>query len=395
MRNRLSRLSFTFALALLAGCAGGSTTAPLSSGIDATPQSILTNPLVRLLPGERAALAAADTRTMPRKSWSAPDSAKQSVYVVDPSLAGYYGGVCYYGASGGAQLGCLYGGASSNSGIDFPEGSWINRHHHLFVANGSSSSGYSGAVTEYALPLTAASTPINTLYSNVTNMSQGALLDYVCGDRAGNIYGTTLYSTTIAVWKAGTQNGTPTSTLVDSKLQNVGSPSLADGPVACATDHDGNLYVSGQYAVGSTGNYNYFAELDEFRHGLKGSGRAKVLQRETSDLYFPAGVSIDAQGNLAWALFDLSDSGSSVCTYPKPYTGTPTACTSGFATGFHFTKSGADLWGGDTTVYPWYAQPGPHKIANEIAYPGGGLVQSTQYSNLLTPVDASVNPPLP
>jgi len=360
------------AIVILSACAGGGSS-PLASGIDAAPQSV----------------AAAV------KSWSSAKAAEQSVYVVDPGQAGYYGAVCYYGASGGAPLGCLDGGASAQSGIDFPQGSWIDKNNHLFVANGSSSSGYSGQVTEYDLPLGASSAPINTLYSNVTNPSQGAMLGYVCGDSAGNIYGTTIYSTTIAIWKTGTENTTPSSTLVDSKLQNVGSPALADGPVACATDHMGNLYISGQYATGNPSlGYTYFAELDEFKGGLSGSGKPMVLRRETSDLYFPAGVAIDKQGNLAWALFNLNDSESSVCTYAKPYKGSATACTSGFATGFHFTKGGTDLWGGDTTVYPWYAQPGEGKTANEIAYPGGGFVQSTSSTGLVYPVDASVNPPL-
>jgi hypothetical protein len=163
--------------------------------------------------------------------------------------------------------------------------------------------------------------------------------------------------------------------------------------VACATDAAGDLFVSGQYAIGSSGSYNYFAELDEFVGGVGGSGSPIVLQRETSDLYFPAGVAIDKKRHLAWALFNLSDSGSSVCTFKKPYTGNATACTSGFATGFHFTKNGKDLWGGNTTAYPWYHQP-QATVANEIAYPGGGLVRSTSGTGLITPVDASVDPPL-
>jgi hypothetical protein len=248
-------------------------------------------------------------------------------------------------------------------------------------------------VTEHGLPLTASSTPINTLYSSVSNPSEGAFLGYVCGDKKGNIYGTTLYSDAIAVWKAGTQNRAQTSTLVDPNFASAGSPSLADGPVACATDAAGDLFVSGQFAVGSSGSYDYFAELDEFVGGAGGSGNPTILQQETSDLYFPAGVAIDKQKNVGWALFNLSDSGSSVCTYAKPYTGSATSCTSGFATGFHFTKSGKDLWGGDTTIYPWYHQPQAN-MANEIAYPGGSLVQSTSGSGLITPVDASVNPPL-
>jgi hypothetical protein len=328
-------------------------------------------------------------------SWATGDAkVKQAVYVADPSLDGYYGAICYYAATGGSQLGCLAGGASSSSGIDFPEGTWIDMHKHLFVANAYPSGEYSGQVTEYSLPLSPSSTPSNILYSNVTNASEGAFLDYVCGDKNGTIYGTTIYSDTIAVWKAGTKNSTPTSTLTDSNFASAGSPSLADGPVACATDAKGDLFVSGQFSVASGSSYSYYAELDEFAGGAGGSGHPKVLQKETSDLYFPAGVGIDNEGNVAWALFNLNDSGSSVCTYSKPYKGTPTACTSGFATGFHFTKSGTTLWGGDTTVYPWYAQPGEGKMANEIAYPGGGAVASTSPDGLVTPVDASVNPPL-
>jgi hypothetical protein len=355
--------------------------------------SLATNPLVLRLPGGHAVLA---TNVVNRRSgsWASADAkTRQSVYVADPVQNGYYGAVCYYGPKGGDELGCLAGGPSAPSGINFPEGTWVDENNDLFVANGGSSDGYSGEVTEYALPLTASSTPRNKLYSNVTNPSEGAFLAYVCGDKHGKVYGTTLYSPTIAVWKAGTTNSTPTSTLIDKQLANVGSPSLADGPVACATDSAGDLFVSGQFAVGYTGNWQYYAELDEFVHGLNGSGKAKVLQRETSDLYFPAGVAIDKQRNLAWALFNLSDSGSSVCTYAAPYTGSPTSCTSGFATGFHLTKKGEDLWGGDATVYPWYQQPQAH-MANEIAYPGGGLVQSTSGDGLITPVDASVNPPL-
>jgi hypothetical protein len=347
------------------------------------------------IPSAPAGSTAATPEHLRTGSWAAPDAkVKQAVYVADPSLNGYYGAICYYGASGGAQLGCLAGGSSSSSGIYFPEGTWIDAHKHLFVANAGESSGYSGQITEYTLPLSPSSTPINTLYSNVTNMSEGAFSDYVCGDKNGNIYGTTIYSDTISFWKAGTKNSLQTSTLTDPNFESAGSPSLADGPVACATDAKGDLFISGQFAIGGSGSYEYFAELDEFVGGAAGSGHPKVLQKETSDLYFPAGVGIDKANNVAWALFNLSDSGSSVCTYPKPYTKTPTACTSGFATGFHFTKSGTELWGGDTTVYPWYAQPGGGKMANEIAYPGGGLVQSTSPDGLVTPVDASVNPPL-
>ncbi|MBV8530901.1 MAG: hypothetical protein JO104_06255 [Candidatus Eremiobacteraeota bacterium] len=387
--RKLSVISTVGAIATLAACGGP--TMPTSAATGAAPRSVLANPII----AELRATGGIETAAIDRphmKSWSTPNAARQSIYVVDPGQAGYYGGVCYYGPLGGAQLGCLDGGASSASGIDFPQGSWIDVQKHLFVANGASSGGYSGQVTEYDLPLSASSTPINTLYSSVSNPSEGAMLGYVCGDREGNIYGTTIYSTTIAVWKAGTMNGTQTSTLTDSKLKNVGSPSLADGPVACATNAAGDLFISGQFALGTSGNWRYYAELDEFHGGASGPGRPKVLQRETSDLYFPAGVALDQSGNVAWALFNLNDSGSDVCTYSKPYTGSPTSCTSGFATGFHFTKDATDLWGGDTTVYPWYAQPGPQKTANEIAYPGGGLVQSTSGSGLYLPVDASVYP---
>lgn len=340
-------------------------------------------------PVSGSSAAASDTHI---GSWSFSRAAKQSVYVADPSLDGYYGAICYYGPTGGSQIGCLAGGSSSPSGIDFPEGTWIDSNKHLWVANGGpDASGYAGDVTEYDLPLTASSQPINTLYSTVSNPSEGAFLDYVCGDKNGNIYATVLYTDTIAVWKSGTKNGTQTSTLTDPNLSSAGSPSLADGPVACAANAAGDLFVSGQFAVGASGSYDYFAELDEFVHA---TGAPRKLQRETSDLYFPAGVGIDAQRHLAWGLFNLSDSDSSVCTFEKPYKGNPTACTSGFATGFHFTKSGNDLWGGDATVYPWYHQP-QATIANEIAYPGGGLVNSTASQGLITPVDASVEPPLP
>lgn len=350
------------------------------------------NPLVRQLPGfaARAARSAPTTRA---GSWESADGAKQAVYVADPSLDGYFGAICYYAASGGSQLGCLAGGSSSSSGIDFPQGTWIDAHKHLFVANGSTNQGgYSGAVTEYSLPLTASSQPINTLYSNLTNRSEGAMLGYVCGDKAGNIYATTIYTDEIAIWKAGTKDTTETSTLTDSNFSSAGSPSLADGPVACAVDRAGDIFVSGQIASGTTGSFTYYAELDEFPKGISGSGNAEVLQKEASDLYFPAGVAIDKKGNLGWALFDLSDSGSSVCTFAKPYTGSATSCTTGFATGFHFTKNGKALWGGDSTVYPWYEQPGTRE-ADKIAYPGGGLITLTS-GELITPVDASVNPPL-
>jgi hypothetical protein len=375
-----------FAALALAGCASGAPNGPASSW---NPPSQATSRLARLIP----TLQAGAIRQGRIGTWAGPNAASQAVYVADPSLDGYAGAICYYASTGGAQLGCI-GGASSSSGVDFPEGTWVDTHKHLFVANGGpDASGYAGAVTEYNLPLTASSTPINTLYSTVNSFSEGAFIDYVCGEKSGNIYGTVLYSDTIAVWKAGTHNSTQTSTLTDSNFSSAGSPSLAAGPVACATDGRGNLYISGQFSVGVGSSYDYYAELDEFKHGLNGSGRPKVLQRETSDLYFPAGVGVDSSKNLAWALFNLSDSGSSVCTYVKPYKGSATACTSGFATGFHFTKSGTDLWGGDTTVYPWYQQPQAH-VANEIAYPGGGLVTSTSASGLITPVDASVNPPL-
>lgn len=392
IRRSLNGLWAVSIVAVVTACAGGGLTGTAASPADNRSDAASLNPLVLRLPGHpRLVTNGAGLRI---GSWATTGAeTKQSVYVADPAQNGYYGAICYYGANGGAELGCLAGGASASSGIDFPEGTWVDENNDLFVANGGSSAGYSGEVTEYALPLTVSSTPSNTLYSNVTNPSDGAFLAYVCGDKHGNIYGTTLYSTTIAVWKAGTRNATPTSTLIDKQLANVGSPSLADGPVACATDPAGDLFVSGQFAVGNTGNWQYYSELDEFVRGLNGSGKAKVLQRETSDLYFPAGVAFDRQRNLAWALFDLSDSGSSVCTYAAPYTGSPTKCTSGFATGFHLKKNGEDLWGGDATVYPWYQQPQAH-VANEIAYPGGGLVQSTSSNGLITPVDASVNPPL-
>jgi hypothetical protein len=45
MKPYVYRLTFSVSFVLLAGCAGGSTT-PISSGFDATPQSILTNPFV-------------------------------------------------------------------------------------------------------------------------------------------------------------------------------------------------------------------------------------------------------------------------------------------------------------------------------------------------------------
>jgi len=370
---------------LLAGCAGGVSNAPTASFGE--------NPLVLRLP-RLPPTGAFAARGMRSGSWESTSGVKQAVYVADPSQNGYYGAICYYAASGGNQLGCLAGGTSSSSGIDFPEGTWIDKHKHLFVANGGpDSSGYSGEVTEYALPLTTTSQPINTLYSNISNRSEGAFLAYVCGDKAGNIYGTTLYTDDIAVWKAGTKDSTETSTLTDSNFSSAGSPSLADGPVACATDSGGNLFISGQFASGNTGSFTYYAELDEFVKGAGGSGSPKILQQETSDLYFPAGVAIDRKGNLGWALFDLSDSGSSVCTYAKPYTGSATSCTTGFATGFHFTKRGKTLWGGDSTVYPWYQQPQAHQ-ANEIGYPGGGLLNSTSGTGLVTPTDASVNPPL-
>ena len=382
---RITRCLVTSSVVLLAGCAGGVSNAPT-----AWPGE---NPLVHRLP-RLPATGAFAPRGMRSGSWESAKGAKQAVYVADPSLNGYYGAICYYAASGGSQLGCLAGGASSSSGIDFPEGTWIDTHKDLFVANGGpDSNGYSGQVTEYALPLTITSQPTNTLYSDISNPSEGALLAYVCGDRAGNIYGTTLYSDEIAVWKAGTKNGKETSTLTDLNFSSAGSPSLADGPVACATDSAGDLFISGQYASGTVGSFSYYAELDEFVKGVRGSGTAKILQQETSDLYFPAGVAVDKKGNLGWALFDLSDSGSSVCAYAKPYTGSATSCTSGFATGFHFAKRGKALWGGDSTVYPWYEQPQAHQ-ANEIGYPGGGLLRSTSGDGLITPTDASVNPPL-
>ncbi|MGP8101561.1 MAG: hypothetical protein ACLQHL_12525 [Candidatus Cybelea sp.] len=390
------------ACAILAGCgeqaanralpsAGGVSNAPVASAVRAMPSQV--NPLVRSLPGF-AAREALNNRATRAGSWESPGGGKQAVYAADPSLNGYYGAICYYATSGGSQLGCLAGGASSNSGIDFPQGTWIDKHKHLFVANGGpDASGYSGAVTEYTLPLTTTSQPINALYSNLTNRSEGAMLGYVCGDKVGNIYGTTIYTDVIDIWKAGTKNTTETSTLTDTNFGSAGSPSLADGPVACAVDSAGDIFVSGQIASGTTGSFTYYAELDEFVKGVSGSGSAKVLQKETSDLYFPAGVAIDKKGELAWALFDLSDSGSSVCTFAKPYTGSANACTTGFATGFHFMKNGKALWGGDSTVYPWYEQPQTHE-ANKIAYPGGGTITSTSGGELITPVDASVNPPL-
>jgi hypothetical protein len=384
-------LGLGVAAAMLASCAAG-TSNPVSMTAS-QPQPLVSNRLARLLP--RVPGVTADAARQARwGSWASRDAAKQAVYVADPSLNGYFGAICYYAPVGGTQLGCLGGGSSSTSGINFPQGTWIDGSKHLWVANGGpDASGYAGQVTEYDLPLTASSQPINTLYSTVSNPSEGAFLDYVCGDKNGTIYATVLYTDKIAVWSAGTKNGTQTSTLTDLHLSSAGSPSLADGPVACATDHAGDLFISGQFATGGSGSYDYFAELDEFVHGANGSGKSKVLQRETSDLYFPAGLAMDAQKNLAWALFNLSDSGSNVCTFVKPYKGTPTSCTSGFATGFHFTKSGANLWGGDATTYPWYHQPQAH-MANEIAYPGGGLVNSTSPDGLITPVDASVNPPL-
>jgi hypothetical protein len=385
------RSSGCASIVLLAACAGGVSNAPVSP-VTGAASSRVVNPLVRQLPGfaARAARSAPTTRA---GSWESADGAKQAVYVADPSLDGYFGAICYYAASGGSQLGCLAGGSSSSSGIDFPQGTWIDAHKHLFVANGSTNQGgYSGAVTEYSLPLTASSQPINTLYSNLTNRSEGAMLGYVCGDKAGNIYATTIYTDEIAIWKAGTKDTTETSTLTDSNFSSAGSPSLADGPVACAVDRAGDIFVSGQIASGTTGSFTYYAELDEFPKGISGSGNAEVLQKEASDLYFPAGVAIDKKGNLGWALFDLSDSGSSVCTFAKPYTGSATSCTTGFATGFHFTKNGKALWGGDSTVYPWYEQPGTRE-ADKIAYPGGGLITLTS-GELITPVDASVNPPL-
>jgi hypothetical protein len=339
-----------------------------------------------------AAPLSAGAQPLREGTGQAGKAAKQAVYVADPSANGYDGAICYYAATGGSQLGCLAGGSASKSGIDFPEGTWIDSSKHLWVANGGpDEGGYTGDVTEYDLPLTPSSQPINTLYSTVSNPSEGAFVSYVCGDKKGNIYAPVLYTDTIAVWKAGTKNAAQTSTLVDPNLSSAGSPSLADGPVACAADAAGDLFVSGQFAIGSAGSYDYFAELDEFVHA---AGTPKRLQRETSDLYFPAGVGVDAQKNLAWALFNLSDSGSNVCTFVKPYNGSPTACTSGFATGFHFTKDGTALWGGDTTVYPWYHQP-QATVANEIGYPGGGLITSTSGQGLVTPVDASVYPPLP
>ncbi|MGA2761473.1 MAG: hypothetical protein ABSF08_14280, partial [Candidatus Cybelea sp.] len=286
-------------LAVLAACANGISNAPVASAVHAIPTKV--NPLVRRLP-EFAARAPLKNRTIREGSWESLDSAKQAVYVADPSLDGYYGAICYYAASGASQLGCLAGGTSSTSGIDFPQGTWIDKHKDLFVANGGpDASGYSGAVTEYTLPLTATSQPINTLYSNLTNRSEGAMLGYVCGDKAGNIYGTTIYTDVIDIWKAGTKNTTETSTLTDTNFGSAGSPSLADGPVACAVDSAGDILVSGQIASGTTGSFTYYAELDEFVKGASGSGNAKVLQKETSDLYFPAGVAIDKKGNLAWA----------------------------------------------------------------------------------------------
>jgi hypothetical protein len=389
----LAAFGGTATMVLATLCAGGVLSSPAGRAATVLGDRPLLVPLAERMPAlllQRFVDSQPPTR---RGSWSASDSANQHVYVSDPSLNGYYGAVCYYGRNGGDQLGCLAGGSSATSGIGFPQGSWVDRKHHLWVANALAPSGYSGQVTEYTLPLDASSAPINTLYSAVSNPSEGAMTDYVCGDKAGNIYGTVMYTATTAVWAAGTMNAPQTATLVDPNFSSAGSPSLADGLVACATDAAGDLFVSGQYAIGASGNYTYFAELDEFVHGVRGNGKARILQKETSDLYFPAGVAIDSQGNLAWALFDLSDSGSSVCTFAKPYTGAPTACTSGFATGFHFTSDGEQLWGGNTTAYPWYHQP-QKTVANEIEYPGGGLVRSTSGSGLITPVDAAVNPPL-
>jgi hypothetical protein len=378
---------------LVALCSAAVSSAPIARVASGHATYPALSPASRLLPPFVAQRLLGRQRPTRAGSWASRAASSQHIYVVDPSLDGYYGAVCYYAATGGDQLGCLAGGASSTSGIGFPQGSWVDPHHHLWVANALAPSGYSGQVTEYALPLTATSQPVNTLFSAVANPSEGAMTDYVCGNKAGDVYGTVQYTADVAYWIAGTKNTQQTGTLVDPHFSSAGSPSLADGLVACATDAKGNLFVSGQFAVGSPGNYNYFAELDEFVHGFKAQHKPIVLQKETSDLYFPAGVSIDKQGNLAWALFDLSDSGSSVCTFAKPYTGLPTACTTGFATGFHFNADGTSLWGGNTTTYPWYHQP-QATVANEIGYPGGGVIRSTSGADLLTPVDASVNPPL-
>jgi hypothetical protein len=101
----------TAAITLLVACAGGVSSPPASS------------------PSLQRSQAGAGSRARVG-SWASAN-AKQHVYVADPSLDGYYGAVCYYGAKGGAQLGCLAGGASSTSSIGFPQGTWVDPAHHL------------------------------------------------------------------------------------------------------------------------------------------------------------------------------------------------------------------------------------------------------------------------
>jgi hypothetical protein len=341
-------LSAAAAVALLAGCSGGSSQyAPTAAGQVAGPsggqQQMSTH---RGFPAGRIVAAIPNGQNVVShpshaKSWMSPQAKiTPIVYVSDFSN----GVVQIYDQKGKGQS-----AIGSISGLANPQGMWVVRSSgDLYVTQSGADN-----VNVYHRGST---TPFETL----TDLASNGEVVSVCVDGAGNTYVGHLGASKISVFAAGSTS--PTATLTDPNASSIFF-------ITC--DANGNLFLT-YFDVNGVGH------ADEYSGG--------TFTQLPFTLSFPGGIQLDRNENL---LVD-DQLVPSISTYAPPYTSAPlsTFTLTGDPVNFSLSGIGWAVWDANAVNLAGerYAYNGPG--GTNPNGPFGTLIESTSTAGFATPISA-------
>lgn len=330
--------------ALLAGCAGGSTTTA------SLPQSLSGAPLTHRDRHSTLLLSLGNHRqraSAPVRSWlkRVPRQAPL-LYISDP----YLNAVNIYdqNESGQTPIGQI-------GGFDEPQSLWVTVTQKLWVANTNAMN-----LQEYDR---GSVVPIRTV-SDPNGFPAG-----VCGNNNKKlVYAVDIVSPsdgngqTIDVYNKSAT--TPSQVLTDPNAENL---------YECAVDAQGNLFVT-------LSNLYGYGEVDEF---AKGSTTPVPL---ITNLIYPIGITIDQYGALAVddALASYPSEESVIYLYDPPYTSGPaySFSTNGVIVQTALDHTRTHLWGADSL----------NVVGQEWSYPHGLPEDQTSSQNLTYPDGIAVSP---
>jgi sugar lactone lactonase YvrE len=178
--------------------------------------------------------------------------------------------------------------AGSKTGLRKPVGVALDSKGNIYVANTRGGASGEGSITIYPPHTNGDVGPTSAITGAATGLyrSGGIALDSV-----GNIYVTNQASQTgpasVTIYSAGSVgNVTPIRTLR-------GSNTRLTNPAGIAVDASGNIYVANEFSTGGVGN------VEMFPPGSTGNfAPTTTIEGSCSDLENPAGVALDAAGNL-------------------------------------------------------------------------------------------------